>query len=203
MNFLRNCTFAVLAIFSFSFAAHAQTSPGTEFPNIKIGNFGQMDENYYRGAQPLAADYSSLADLGVKTVVDLRNDPMEYAKAAVEAAGMTYINLPMSGWKKPKDADIAQFLKLANDPATGKMFVHCKAGIHRTGITAAIYRFTKYGWGYDQAYKEMKNYNFSSGLVHGALKSYVKSYSKNLAQHAGTTIGSTAETATTASAIAN
>ena len=26
----------------------------------------------------------------------------------------------------------------------------------------------------------MKNYNFSSGLVHGALKSYVKNYSRKL-----------------------
>ena len=48
-------------------------------------------------------------------------------------------------------------------------------------MTAAIYRFTKYGWGYDQAYREMKNYDFSSGLVHGALKSYVKDYAKRLA----------------------
>jgi hypothetical protein len=39
---------------------------------------------------------------------------------------------------------------------------------------------SKYGWDYDTAYKEMKNYNFSSGLVHGALKSYVKDYASRV-----------------------
>ena len=190
MNFLRTSSLTLIALLAFTFCVSAQTSPRTDFPNIKIGNFGQMDEHYYRGAQPLPDDYKSLAALGVKTIVDLRDDPTDYEKSSAEAAGMKYINLPMSGWKSPKDADIDQFLKIANDPATGTMFVHCKAGIHRTGITAAIYRFTKYGWGYDQAYQEMKNYNFTAGLVHGALKSYVKDYAARAAQQK-VTVGKT------------
>lgn len=166
----------VLCFASFGFS---QTAPQT-FQNVKIKNFGQMDERYYRGAQPQPEDYQSLKDLGVNTVIDLRNDPTDYEKTKVEALGMKYVNIPMSGWKYPKDKDIEQFLSLMNDPATGVVYAHCKAGIHRTGITAAIYRFTKYGWGYDQAYKEMKNYNFSSGLVHGSLKEYVKDYAAKM-----------------------
>ena len=162
-----------------AFAAFAQTSPGN-FPNIKIKNFGQMDERYYRGAQPQPEDYQSLKDLGVNTVIDLRNDPTDYEKAAVEALGMKYVNIPMSGWKYPKAEYVEQFLKLMNDPETGVVYAHCKAGIHRTGITAAVYRFTKYGWDYDKAYKEMKNYNFSIGLVHGLLKVYVKNYAEKM-----------------------
>jgi tyrosine-protein phosphatase SIW14 len=135
-----------------------------------------MDERFYRGAQPLQGDYQSLKDLGINTVIDLRNDPTDYEKSAVEALGMKYVNIPMSGWKSPKDSDIQQFLQLMNDPSTGTVYVHCKAGIHRTGVAGAVYRFTKYGWDYDKVYSEMKNYNFSSGLVHGSLKSYVKSY---------------------------
>ena len=44
------------------------------------------------------------------------------------------------------------------------------------GVAGAVYRFENYGWNYDTAYKEMKNYNFYSGLFHGKLKSYVKDY---------------------------
>jgi protein tyrosine/serine phosphatase len=173
---------AILAvIFSLAIFAQAQTSP-SQFDGIKIGNFGQMDENYYRGAQPMPDDYASLAKLGIKTIIDLRNDPTDYEKADAEAAGIKYINIPMSGWRSPKDSDIQQFMKIATDPATGKFYVHCKAGIHRTGITAAIYRMEKDGWDYDKSYREMKNYNFSSGLVHGALKSYVKNYNDKLQQ---------------------
>jgi protein tyrosine/serine phosphatase len=171
---------AVLAvIFSFAIFAHAQTSP-SQFDGIKIGNFGQMDENFFRGAQPMPDDYTSLAKLGIKTIIDLRNDPTDYEKTSAEAAGIKYVNIPMSGWKSPKDADIQQFMKIATDPETGKFYVHCKAGIHRTGITAAIYRMEKDGWDYDKSYQEMKNYNFSTGLVHGALKSYVKKYNDRL-----------------------
>jgi protein tyrosine/serine phosphatase len=179
MKFFRDSALALAAILGFAIIATAQTSPSA-FENIKIGNFGQMDENYYRGAQPLPDDYKSLADLGIKTIIDLRNDPTDYEKTGAEAVGIKYINIPMSGWQKPSDADIAKFLEIANDPATGKFFVHCKAGIHRTGMTGAIYRMTKEGWNYDKAYAEMKNYNFSSGLVHGGLKSYVKKYAGRL-----------------------
>ena len=189
---------AVLAaIFSFAIFAQAQTSP-SQFDGIKIGNFGQMDENYYRGAQPMPDDYASLAKLGIKTIIDLRNDPTDYEKSSAEAVGIKYINIPMSGWQSPKDADIAQFMKIATDPATGKFYVHCKAGIHRTGITAAIYRMEKDGWDYDKSYQEMKNYNFSAGLVHGALKSYVKKYDARLQQRR-----TTATAAAPAAATAN
>jgi tyrosine-protein phosphatase SIW14 len=165
-------------VLSFSAVAAAQTSP-TAFPNVKIKNFGQMDERYYRGAQPLPDDYQSLKDLGVNMVIDLRNDPTDYEKSAVEALGMKYVNIPMSGWKSPNDAKVEEFLKIVNDPAN-VVYAHCKAGIHRTGLTGAVYRFTKYGWDYDKAYREMKNYNFSSGLVHGALKGYVKDYAEKM-----------------------
>ncbi len=188
-KYLRASTLALIALFSLVFVATAQeagpnaaaepTSPST-FTNINIKNFGQMDEHYYRGAQPLPEDYKALADLGINTIVDLRNDPTDYERSAAEAVGIKYISLPMSGWKTPKDTDIARFLEIANDPATGTMYVHCKAGIHRTGITAAIYRMEKYGWDYDSAYKEMKNYDWSSGLVHGALGRYVKRYAAKL-----------------------
>lgn len=178
-NIFRTYVAVLAAIFSFAIFTQAQTSPSS-FPGVKIGNFGQIDEHYYRGAQPLPDDYASLKALGVNTVVDLRNDPTDYEKIDAEKAGMKYVNIPMSGWKSPKDEDIQQFLSLLNKPETGTVYVHCKAGIHRTGITAAIYRMEKYGWDYDKAYQEMKNYNFSTGLVHGALKSYVKDYSRKV-----------------------
>src|SRR5215212_2329922 len=156
-NFLTAFVTSLLMVFSFAAFTSAQTAP-SDFPNVKIGNFGQMDERFYRGAQPLPDDYQALKDLGVKTVIDLRNDPTDYEKTAVEALGMRYVNIQMSGWKSPKDRQIEEFLKLENDPGTGVFCVDCKAGIHRTGVTEAIYRFKKYSWDYEQAYKEMKNY---------------------------------------------
>lgn len=171
---------AFIAVFSFSIFAAAQTSPSTDkFPNIKIGNFGQMDERYYRGAQPQPGDYQALKDLGVNTVIDLRNDPTDYEKKEVEALGMRYINIPMSGWKYAKDTQVEEFMKVMSDP-TVVAFAHCKAGKHRTGLTGAIYRFERYGWDYDKVYAEMKNYDYSSWPVHYNIKQYVVDYSKQM-----------------------
>jgi len=144
--------------------------------NIRVKNFGQMDERFFRGAQPKEGDYKDLAALGIKTIVDLRDDPESYEARDAEVAGMRYVNIPMSDSGRPRDSQIAEFLKLANDPATGKFFVHCAGGRHRTGVMGAVYRMTKYGWDFNQAYKEMENYDFYTRWGHGALKDYVSDY---------------------------
>jgi protein tyrosine/serine phosphatase len=156
-------------------SASAKTAPA--FPNITIKNFGQMDERFFRGAQPDEGDFKALASLGIKTIIDLRDDPTSYEKRAAEAAGMRYVNIPMSDSSRPRDEQIDRFLKLANDPATGRFFVHCAGGRHRTGVMGAVYRMTHDGWGFDQAYKEMKNYDFYTRFGHGSLKDYVQDFS--------------------------
>ena len=157
--------------------ASANANSTTAFPNIRVKNFGQMDDRFYRGGQPEERDYKDLAALGVKTIIDLRDDPTSYEKRDAESAGMRYVNIPMSDSSRPRDEQIDQFLKLANDPATGPFFVHCAGGRHRTGVMGAVYRMTKYGWDFNQAYKEMEAYDFYTRWGHGALKDYVKDYS--------------------------
>jgi protein tyrosine/serine phosphatase len=162
---------------NFITVASASAKIAPTFPNIAIKNFGQMDERFFRGAQPGEGDYKSLAALGIKTVIDLRDDPTSYEKREAEAAGMRYVNIPMSDSSRPRDEQIAQFLKLVDDPATGRFFVHCVGGRHRTGVMGAVYRMTHDGWNFDQVYKEMKNYDFYTRFGHGSLKDYVQDYS--------------------------
>ncbi len=158
-------------------AGFAQTSRTAEaFPNVKIKNFGQMEANYYRGGQPKVDQYQSLKDLGVTTVIDLRNDSEEYEKPTVEALGMKYINIPMDDKEYPSDATIGRFLKEINDPANGVMYVHCKGGKHRAGVTGAAYRYTKYGWNYDQVMAEMERFNFDTSWGRDVMKKFVVEY---------------------------
>src|SRR5688500_5874812 len=89
-NFLRFYVVAFTLIAGLTASINAQTS-AAEYPGIKIKNFGQMDTNYFRGGQPKEQDYKALADLGINTVVDLRNDPTDYEKPTAEALGMKYI----------------------------------------------------------------------------------------------------------------
>jgi len=173
----------------------AKTHSDPAFSNIKIKNFGQMDERFYRGAQPNEEDYKDLAALGIKTIVDLRDDPTSYEKRDVEARGMRYVNIPMSDSSYPKEDQILTFLKVVNDPATGKFFVHCAGGRHRTGVVGAVYRFTVNHWSYDQAYAEMKAYDFYTRFGHGDLKTYVEDYSKRTPTSAASTAAAIASPA--------
>ena len=147
--------------------------------NVTIKNFGQMDDRFFRGGQPKENDYSQLAALGIKTVIDLQDDPTTYEKQKVEALGMTYVNIPMSDKDYPESAKIQQFLKLVDDPTTGKFYVHCAGGRHRTGVMGAVYRFNHYNWNYDQVYAEMKKFDFYTRWGHGEMKKFVQDYSVN------------------------
>lgn len=174
----RNYVFALFAAISLislsSATSFAQESQAQSTVTIK--NFGQMDDRFFRGGQPKEIEYRELADLGVKTIIDLRDDPKEYAKTSAEAVGMRYVNIAMSDSEYPAAAKIEEFLKLVDDPTTGKFYVHCAGGRHRTGVMGAVYRFNHYGWGYDQAYAEMKKYDFYTRWGHGDMKKFVQDY---------------------------
>lgn len=166
--------FAVFAfVLSFAAVDHAQTSPSKDFPNVKISNFGKMDDKFYRGARPDKGEFQASKDLGIQTVIDLQDEPKAYEKEEVEALGMRYVNIPIKDKGYPTDENIEMFLKAVDDPATGVFFAHCAGGRHRTGDVGAVYRFTKYGWSFDQAYQEMKNYDFYSSWGHGKQKDFV------------------------------
>ena len=165
---------------SISAAASARAGQEAKFAAIHIKNFGQMDERFYRGGQPEESDFKDLAALGIKTIIDLRDDPTSYEKQATESAGMHYVNIPMSDTRYPKEEQIQQFLKLATDPATGAFYVHCAGGRHRTGVAGAVYRMTVDGWDYDRTYGEMKKFDFYTRWGHGAMKDYVQDYWKKV-----------------------
>ena len=185
--------FAILAlVFSVSTASVAKEKH-SKFPNIKIKNFGQMDDRFYRGARPDEDDYKALAELGIKTIIDLTDNSREYEQPAVEAAGLRYVNIPMVDKSYPDMAQVNEFLKVVDDPETGKFFVHCAGGRHRTGVVGAVYRFQKDNWTLDQVMAEMEQFEFSTGYGHGKQKDFVKNYWEQFqAKHATVTTSANA-----------
>jgi len=162
-------------LLAFAAASVGKTPKDPAFSNIKISNFGKMDDRFYRGARPGERDFASLKALGIQTVIDLTdNTPKE--KGFVEAQGMRYVNIAIPDKQDPSDAQIQQFLKLVDDPSTGKFYVHCAGGRHRTGVMGAVYRFANYHWNFDQVYAEMLNFDFYTSNGHGGQKKYVENY---------------------------
>lgn len=155
--------------------AFAKRPSDPAFSNIKISNFGKMDDRFYRGARPKDKDFQALKALGINTVIDLTdNTPDE--KRYAEAAGLRYVNIAIPDKEDPSEAQIAQFLKLVNDSATGKFYVHCAGGRHRTGVMGAVYRFNVNHWNFDQVYAEMLNFDFYTSNGHGGQKKFVEDY---------------------------
>jgi tyrosine-protein phosphatase SIW14 len=144
--------------------------------NVRIDNFGRVNANYYRGAQPEAGDYADLASLGVKMVIDLTADGDRSEPALAQRAGMKFVRIPMTTHETPSAEKVARFLQLVNDPANQPVYVHCQGGRHRTGVMTAVYRMTDEGWTAERAFAEMKQYKFGADFLHSEFKDFVYAY---------------------------
>jgi protein tyrosine phosphatase (PTP) superfamily phosphohydrolase (DUF442 family) len=141
--------FAFISIVFMGLPVWAASVPG-------IDNFYQIDQKVYRGAQPTTEGFHYLATLGVKVVLDLReHDSRSLAEErTVTAAGMKYINVPMTGMTPPTVSETNTILALLEDQAGGPVFVHCKRGADRTGAVIASYRIDHDRWDGAKALRE-------------------------------------------------
>ena len=144
--------------------------------NVRIDNFGQINEHYYRGGQPKGDDFRALAALGVKLMIDLAREGDRGEEANAKAAGIRFIRIPMTTRQPPSAEVIATFLALVNDPANQPVYVHCMGGRHRTGVMTAIYRMTMDRWNSARAFAEMKRYKFGPDFLHPEFKRFISSY---------------------------
>src|SRR2546421_9832510 len=152
--------------------AVAGAASATTLSRVHIDNFGKVDDDYYRGAQPEGRDYEDLSTLGVKTVIDLTRDGRDNERRMVEHAGMSFFRIPLTTSERPPEAAVKQFLAIVNDRAKQPVYVHCAGGQHRTGVMTAVYRMTKYAWTEDKAYDEMKQYKFETFFGHPELRNF-------------------------------
>jgi protein tyrosine/serine phosphatase len=175
---LRRRSGVAVAILLLALVTAAAPARVTETPGVSIKNFGRVNDHYYRGSQPGQEEFAQLKRLGIKTVIDLRKDRVPEAPDWVKGLGMQYFNIPLKASTPATEEQTAYFLSLVNNPANWPVYVHCKGGRHRTGALTAIYRITQEGWSADQAYQEMKDYDFNSGILGGpmAQKKYVYSF---------------------------
>ena len=122
-----------------------------------LTHFFKVDQGLYRGGQPTPEGVRRLADLCVRTVVNLRaqgDARRADERRVVESLGMRWVSLPMRSYWRPTDAQITTFLDLTADPNARPVFVHCQQGEDRTGAMIAIYRIARQDWTPERAYAE-------------------------------------------------
>lgn len=115
--------------------APAQSVPAPE----GVMNFQVVDEKVWRGSHPKDVTFEDLAKRGVTTVVDLRAEHwVDEDDARLRKLGITRFNIPMRDGQAPTEAQVAQFLSII-EHAPGKVYVHCMAGVGRTGAMVGAY----------------------------------------------------------------
>jgi protein-tyrosine phosphatase len=105
-------------------------------PGIK--NLAKVDAHLWRGSAPSEAGYAALARKDVKVIVDLRAEDLEVDRAGIEALGMKLVRIPMRDGQAPTDEQVQKFMSVMKN-ADGRVYVHCGAGVGRTGTMAASY----------------------------------------------------------------
>lgn len=137
----------------------ASASQAQQKPSYKeLPNFRKVSDGLNLGAQPQSGGVKKLAELGIKTILNLRgpDELIPGEQKETETAGLRYFNIPMPGLSAPTNEQVARVMAIVNDPDNQPVFVHCKRGADRTGTIGAIYRISHDGWTADRAIAEAR-----------------------------------------------
>ncbi len=93
--------------------------------------------------------------------------------------------LPPNHPPEQQPAAIAAFLAIMDQPETHPALIHCRAGLHRTGVMVAIYRMEYEGWTCSEAMSELKAHGFGDYAATAAndyIAQYVLPYKSRLSR---------------------
>ncbi|QFG20476.1 tyrosine-protein phosphatase [Actinomadura sp. WMMB 499] len=116
-------------------------------PAPGVAKFARLDARVWRGAAPTAAGHRWLRAEGVRTIVDLRaeaprvREPPHIDTAAPPGAGgpdVAVVRIPIRDGQAPSPEQVRRFLEIV-EHTRHPVFVHCGAGVGRTGSMVAAY----------------------------------------------------------------
>lgn len=177
-SFIKQFSVVIFTAFCLLSIANAQNVKSSK----DLPNFHQVNSNLFRGGQPTEQGIKELQKMGVRTVVDLRDQDSRAGKeeVLVKAAGMKFINVPLENWLAPNAVFLEDLMKHLNSPENQPVFVHCKRGSDRTGTVIAVYRITHDGWTGEQASEEAKK--FGLGWWQFFMKDFINDYYRDYQQ---------------------
>ena len=164
---------ALLLLSTFASAQDATDQTG-------LPRFHQVSEKLFRGGQPRAGGIRRLAELGIDTIVNLRGASARTRsdEAEARALGLNYFNVPLPVWGRPDEARVRRVVEIIAAPESGRVFVHCKDGVDRTGTVVALYRISHEGWKTDDALAEAGRRGMRR--IQYWMRDYVEDYGRRL-----------------------
>ncbi len=173
---------AIVSVHAFQRGSSSITSITTRPSNwaepIKLAgvpNLHKVTDNLYRSAQPTSEGMSNLAKLGIKTVINLRDnhsDKDEIGDLPLNARRIEIFTANM------KDEYVEEFLSIVNDTSAVPVLVHCLHGADRTGTMCAMYRILCQGWTPDDAISEMENGGYGYHSIWSNIPRFIRKSAK-------------------------
>jgi protein tyrosine/serine phosphatase len=122
----------------------------------------------YRGKAPSSArDYEELENLGIKTVLDLRNFlhhyPILREGEELQTRGIVHKIIALS-FDPEKDQTVDQAFRELTDPSNYPLYIHCQLNHDRTSLLIGLYRVRCQGWSLEAAHREMEEYGMMCHL---------------------------------------
>ena len=120
--------------------------------NTSLTNLYKVDEGIFRCEQPDQKSFKELENLGIKSVLNLRNKHSDSLFLQDSPLNCFKVNMEA---KDIADDEIILALKALKD-APKPIVVHCKHGADRTGVVIAMYRIVFQDWTKEKAIGELK-----------------------------------------------
>ena len=148
---------------------------------------------YRSGCMTAAGLEATIKMYGIRTVINLMEEspdpvlqPHYFAPASVKESAlvtkvgaryiaMTVEYLPRHRALSEQPETIARYLEILDDPKSYPVLIHCKAGLHRTGVLVALYRMELEGWTKDQALAELRANGFGE-FASSSANEYIQQY---------------------------
>lgn len=141
-----------------------------------IPNFDYVHENFLRGGQPDCDGVDWLRSQGVQATIDLRGDDRDNQWFPPAWENLKRFKIDVGDFKAPTFEQVNQFIELVDNPENQPVYVHCKAGIGRTGVMTACWRIA-HGATADEALAAEAIHSHHGCL---AQEEFVRDYEKHL-----------------------
>lgn len=97
-------------------------------------NYHRIDATLTTGGHFVGDGLAQLAKEGVEVVIDLRPEDADEHRASVEAAGLTYVHVPVS-WTDPQIRDFKNFAESLRTHRDSHVLVQCAANYRASAMT--------------------------------------------------------------------
>lgn len=145
--------FITVSILLWSILAIAQHSENKLDTTTGVNNFFRVNDSVYRSAQPSKKEFKTLELNGLRSVLNLRKNKNDSAKARGTTLLLEHQPLKTKMIDQQDIIAALRYLKNAEKP----VLVHCWHGSDRTGVTVAAYRIVFEDWSKEDAIAEMRD----------------------------------------------